>query len=210
MRRSACRRSSREADRAPHRAVIILPDERAHNRGMLRTLIPLLAAVAIAGCAHLDGFGAGTAKLRFVSLSGSRTEIHELADTRCIGERGAKIATIGLEVRGGANQGRSLGMPLQDTVQRPTATEISLPAGQPFAAQFQVAGAPGPRGTHSFYDACTKSFVLTPKAGENYEAQVEQYRGGCTLNVFHIHRERNGSYVRRVAENARELKTRCE
>jgi hypothetical protein len=175
----------------------------------LRYLTPLLIVLALAGCAHFEPFGA-TAKLRLVSLSGGRTDIHELRDTNCVGRLDATIATVGLGVKGGLNQGRSLGMPLQDTVQRPTASEMSIRAGQPFAAQFQVARTPGPRGTNSFYEACTRSFVLVPKAGEYYEAQVEQYRGGCVLNVFRISRERDGSYVRRVADGARELKTRCE
>lgn len=177
---------------------------------MPRHLFALATCLALAGCAHFEGFSGDTAKLRFVSLSGSRTEIHELSNTQCIGRTGVMIATVGLGVKGGMNQGRSMGIPLQETVQRPTASEMAVRAGKPFAAQFQVASAPGPRGTSGFYEACTKSFVLTPKEGENYEAQLEQYRGGCVLNVFRISRERNGSYVRREAENARELKTRCD
>lgn len=169
-----------------------------------------IAALALAGCAHFEGFGGNTAKLRLVSLSGARTEIHQLASTDCIGRTGAPIATVGLGVKGGLNQGRSLGMPLQGTVQGATASETSIPAGKPFAAQFHVDRAAGPRGTNTFYEACTKGFVLTPQAGENYEAQVEQYRGGCVLTVFHLSRERNGIYVRREAANARELTTRCD
>ena len=178
---------------------------------MPRHLIAIAACLALAGCAHyFEPFGGATAKLRFVSLPGSKTEIHELSNTQCIGNSGAAIATVGLAVKGGTNQGRSQGMPLQETVQRPTASEISIRAGRPFAAQFQAARVPGPRGASWSYEACTRGFVLTAKEGENYEAQLEQYHGGCVVNVFRISRERDGTYVRRVAENARELKTRCE
>jgi len=167
--------------------------------------------LALAGCAHYFGpFGGATAKLRLVSLPGSKTEIRELSDTECVGSTGAAIATVGLGVKNGTNQGRSLGMPLQETVQRPTATEIGIRAGRPFAAQFQAARVTGPRGTNWAYEACTRSFVLTAKEGEQYEAQLEQYHGGCVVNVFRLSRERDGSYVRRVAENARELRTRCD
>jgi hypothetical protein len=178
-----------------------------------RHLAAWIAALTLAGCAHFEGFGGfggDTAKLRLVSLSGARTEIHELANAECSRRSGALIAIVGLGVKGGLNQGRSLGMPLQGTVQRPTATEIAIPAGKPFTGQFHVDRVSGPRGTNTFYEACTRSFVLTPRAGESYEVQVEQYRGGCTLNVFHLSRERDGSYVRREAANARELKTRCD
>lgn len=180
----------------------------------MRTSIPaMILGLLLAGCAHFEGFagfGGDTAKLRLVSLSGARTEIHRLSNTECGGRTGTLIATVGLGVKGGLNQGHSLGMPLQGTVQRPTASEMTIPAGKPFAAQFHVDRVAGPRGTNTFYEACTKSFVLTPEAGENYEVQVEQYRGGCTLNVFQLSRERNGSYVRREAANARELKSRCD
>lgn len=179
----------------------------------LRHLAAPIAALTLAGCAHFqgfEGFRGDTAKLRLVSLSGARTEIRQLPNTECVGRTGALLATVGLDVKGGLNQGHSLGMPLQGTVQRPTASEITIPAGKPFAAQFHVNRVAGPRGTNTFYEACTKSFVLTPKAGENYEVQVEQYRGGCALNVFHLSRERNGTYVRREAPNANALTIRCE
>lgn len=185
-----------------------------HNESMSYRL-PLLAvcigaSIGLAGCAHyFEPLGGATAKLRFVSLPGSKTEVHELNDTQCLGTPGAAIAVVGLGVTGGTNQGRSLGMALQETVQRPTASETSVRAGKPFAAQFKASAAPGPRGANWSYPACTKGFVLTPKEGEQYEAQLEQVHGGCVLNVFRLSRERDGSYVRRVAENARELKSRC-
>lgn len=181
------------------------------NPLMPRRLVVITACLALAGCAHyFEPMGGATAKLRFVSLPGAKTEIHELSDTQCIGGTGAAIATVGLGVSNGKNQGRSLSMPLQETVQRPTASEVSIRAGKPFAAQFKAARAAGPRGAIWAYESCSKSFVLTAKEGEHYEAQLEQYHGGCVLNVFRINRERDGSYVRRVAENAKELKTRCD
>jgi hypothetical protein len=173
--------------------------------------LPLLAiTLLLAGCAHyFEPLGGATARLRFVSLPGTKTEISELAETRCAGQPGATIAIVGNTIKDGTNQGRSLAMPLQETVARPTASETRIRAGQPFAAQLKASAAPGPKGAGWDYPACTRSFVLTAKEGENYEAQLEQLHGGCQLNVFRITREKDGSYVRRVAENAHELKARC-
>jgi hypothetical protein len=64
-------------------------------------------------------------------------------------------------------------------------------------------------GAQGFHPACTKSFMITAREGDNYEVQLEQYLGGCVLNVFRITREKDGSYVRRIADNAHELKKRC-
>ena len=194
----------------PYPIVIVPALCRAQNSVMAYRLIALAACLTLAACAHFEGFGGDTAKLRLVSLSGARTEIHQLSDTECVGRTGRLIAVVGLGVKGGMNQGHSLRMPLQGTVRQPTASEIAIHADKPFAAQFRVDRVAGPRGTHTFYEACTKSFVLMPQAGENYEARVEQYRGGCALNVFHLSRERNGAYVRREAANAHELTTRCD
>lgn len=170
----------------------------------------ILPTLLLAGCAHyFEPMGGASAKLRFVSLPGAKTEISELAETHCAGRPGATIANVGMAVRDGANQGRSLSMPLQESVPRATASEARIRAGQPFAAQLKASAAPGPKGAGWDYPACTRSFVITAKEGENYEAQLEQLHGGCQLNVFRITREKDGSYVRRVAENARELKTRC-
>lgn len=197
--------------RPPYPNVISPSAGSRQNSFMQRYLIPLAASLALSGCAHyFEPMGGATAKLRFVSLPGAKTEIHELSDTQCIGGTGASIATVGLGVSGGKNQGRSLKIPLQETVQRPTASEVSIRAGKPFAAQFRAARAAGPRGANWSYESCTRSFVLTAKEDENYEAQLEQYHGGCVVNVFRISRERDGTYVRRVAENAKELKTRCD
>lgn len=174
-----------------------------------RFLLPV-CALALSGCAHYaDPFTGPTAKLRVVSLPGSATEVRELDDPRCVGRPGVLVAQLGISVKNGANQGRSLHMPLQESVPQAAASEINVRAGQPFAAQFKLSASPGPRGLGWSYPACVKSFVLTPKEGEQYEAQVEQLHGACHLNVFRLSRERDGSHVRRVAENGRELKARC-
>lgn len=175
----------------------------------MRLLAPAIVLL-LGACAHyFEPLSGTTAKLRFVSLPGAKTEISELAETRCAGRAGATIAVVGNAVKDGKNQGKSLGMPLQETVARPTASEARIRANQPFAAQLKAHAAPGPKGAGWDYPACTRSFVLTAKEGENYEAQLEQLHGGCQLNVFRLTREKDGSYVRRVAENARELKTAC-
>jgi hypothetical protein len=173
------------------------------------TLSPFLALL-LAGCAQYFGpIGGATANLRFVSLPGNKTEIHELSDAHCIGSLGPMIAVVGHTVSNGPGQGRSLGMPLQETVPRPIASEVRISASQPFAAQMSAVKGPGPTGTPGFHPACTKSFVLRAKEGDDYEVQLEQYLGGCVLNVFRITREKDGSYVRRLANNAHELKKHC-
>lgn len=180
------------------------------NSCMSRRIFAVTACLALAGCAHyFEPMGGATAKLRFVSLPGSKTEIHELSDTECAGNNAGAIATVGLGVTSGKNQGKSQGMPLQETVQRPTASETIIRAGKPFAARMQAARTAGPRGSNWAFEACSKSFVITAREGEFYEAQLEQYHNGCVINVFRINRERDGSYVRRVADNAHELKARC-
>lgn len=173
-------------------------------------LLALFACLGLVGCAHPPGWGGDTARLRLVSLSGARTEIRQLAPGDCPDRPTTLLAVLGLGVRDGVNQGRSERMPLQDSVLPATATELVIPAGRPFAARFQVASAPGPRGTDTVYPACVKSFVLTPAAGENYEVQVEQFRGGCVLNVFHLDRLQDGRYVRRETRAGRELRRPCE
>lgn len=190
--------------------LICKPSLSRYSLAMDKNLLALLVVLLLAGCAHyFEPLSGATAKLRFVTLPGARTEVSELSETQCAGHPGATIAVLGNAVRDGTNQGRSLGMPLQETVARPTASETRIPAGQPFAAQFKANAAPGPKGAGWDYPACTRSFVLTAKEGESYEAQLEQLHGGCQLNVFRITREKDGSYVRRLAEHARELKTRC-
>lgn len=174
------------------------------------TPLVLIFTLALAGCAHyIEPIGGATAKLRVVSLPGNATEVRELNDTHCVGSSAGLIASLGLSVKNGTNQGRSLHMPLQDGVPRLAAGELNIRAGQPFAAQFKANAASGPKGAGWSYPACSKSFAFTPKEGEYYEAQLEQLNTGCQINVFRISRERDGSYVRRIAEQSRELKTRC-
>lgn len=173
----------------------------------MRFFIVLTIVPAFAGCAHyVEPFGGATAKLRLVSLPGNTTEVRELPDAQCTG---GMLAKLGLGVKFGTRQGQSLQMPLQDSVPRAAASELTVRAGAPFAAQFKASAGPGPKGAGWAYPACTKSFVLTPKEGELYEAQLEQLNGACQINVFRLSHERDGSHVRRIAENARELKPRC-
>lgn len=173
-----------------------------------RLLLTIL--ILLSGCAHyVEPFGGSSAKLRLVTLPGNPTEVHVLDDPRCIGNPGKLIAKLGLSVKDGTNQGRNLQMPLQDGIPRLTATELGVHVNQPFAAQFKAAGGRGPKHADWSYPACSKSFVIAPKDNENYEVQLEQLAEGCILNVFRISREKDGSYVRRIAPNAQVLKARC-
>lgn len=173
-------------------------------------LLAAFFALALAGCAHyIEPLGGATAKLRVVTLPGSATEVRELNDTQCAGGAGALIARLGLKVQNGVNQGRSLHIPLQEGVPRLAASELHIRAGQPFAAQFKAQAAPGPKGAAWAYPACTRSFVLTPQPGAYYEVQLEQIHDACQLNVFRLSREKDGTYVRRIAETGRELKANC-
>lgn len=164
-------------------------------------LLFLFILLALQGCTHYTPPLSGpTANLRFVSLPGNKTEIHTLNDARCDSTPGSTIAVVGEALRNETGQGRSVGMPLSDLSSRTNASEIAIRSGQAFAAQMKAAPGPGPSGAKWAYGKCSKRFVLNPKEGMNYEAQLEQYNGGCTLNVFRIGREA-GTYVRRLADS---------
>lgn len=166
----------------------------------------LIVLLMLQGCAHYTPPLTGpTAKLRFVSLPGNKTEIHALVDARCDSPPGATIAVVGEALHNEMGQGRSVGIPLSDPLSRSNASEITIRSGQAFGAQMKAARAPGPGGGKWYYEKCSKRFLLTPKEGMHFEAQLEQYDGGCTLNVFRISREA-GTYIRRVADTE---VTRC-
>ena len=146
--------------------------------------LSLVALLALQGCTHyLPPLAGPTAKLRFVSLPGYKTEIHALNEARCDSAPGASIAALG-----GADPAAST-----------NAREIMVRSDQGFAAQIKAAAGAGPGGAKWAYAKCSKRFVLNPKEGASYEAQLEQYNGGCTLNIFRISRE-SGNYVRRLAD----------
>jgi hypothetical protein len=169
----------------------------------MRTTHSLLLVVTLAlhGCTgYLPPLSGPTANLRFVSLPGNKTEIHALSEARCDSAPSATIAVVGEALRNETGQGRSVGMPLSDLSSRANASEIAIRSEQAFAAQMKAAPGPGPSGVKWAYGKCSKRFVLNPKEGMNYEAQLEQYHGGCTLNVFRISREA-GTYVRRLADS---------
>ena len=168
---------------------------------MRNTQLPsLLVFLLFQGCTHYTPPLTGpTAKLRFISLPGNKTEIHALVDARCDSILGTTIAVVGEALRNEAGQGRSVGVPLDDPSSRSNASEITIRSGQALAVQMKAEKAPGPGGVKWSYEKCSKRFVLTPKEGMNFEAQLEQYNGGCTLNIFRISREA-GTYVRRVAD----------
>ena len=168
--------------------------------------LPIFVIFIFQGCTHYTPPLTGpTAKLRLISLPGNKTEIHALADARCDSALGTPIALVGQALRNEAGQGRSVGVPLDDPSSRSNASEITIRSGQAFAVQISAAKAPGPGGAKWYYEKCSKRFVLTPKEGRKFEAQLEQYNGGCTLSVFRIGREA-GNYIRRVADTE---VTRC-
>lgn len=166
------------------------------------TLVLFFAILALHGCTtYTPPLSGPTANLRFFTLPGNKTEIHVLDEARCDSTPGATIAILGQALHNETGQGQSVGMPLGDSVPKARASEIAIRSGQAFAAQMKAAAAPGPNGENWVYGKCRKRFVLKPKEGRNYEAQLEQYNGGCTLNVFRLSREA-GTYVRRLADAA--------
>jgi hypothetical protein len=176
----------------------------------MRLALLITLAALLAGCAHyVEPLGGSTAKLRLVSLPGNTTEIRELENPRCVGNFGAVVAQLGLNVKDGKNQGRSLQMPLHDPLPRAATSELNVRAGQPIALLFKASSGRGPKVADWSYPACNKSFSLIPQEGELYEAQFEQLQNECQLNVFRISREKDGSYVRRLASNAKLIKARC-
>ena len=70
--------------------------------------------------------------MRFASLPGNATEIHEIEDQRC---PGSLIAKLGLNVKDGTNQGRSLRMPLQESVPRPPSSMYAPLAHSPCSSK---------------------------------------------------------------------------
>lgn len=185
------------------------PHQPVYSKRMRLTLLLALTAL-FAGCTHyIEPLGGSSAKLRLVSLPGNTTEIRELENPRCIGNGGALVAKLGLKVKDGPNQGRSLQMPLHDPLPRAATSELSVRANQPIAMLFKAGSGRGPKVADWSYPACNKAFSLTAKEGELYEAQFEQLQNDCQLNVFHISREKDGSYIRRLAGNAKPVKARC-
>lgn len=189
--------------------LMAMPQQPGYSKRM--RLTPLLAlATVLAGCTHyIEPLGGNTAKLRLVSLPGNITEIRALENPRCIGSGGTLVAKLGLNVKDGANQGRSLQIPLHDPLPRAATSELNVRADQPIALLFKAASGRGPKVADWSYPACNKAFTLTAKEGELYEAQFEQLQNDCQLNVFRISREKDGSYIRRLAGNAKPLKARC-
>ncbi len=173
----------------------------------MRSYLTLALVTTLAGCAnYVEPLVGSSAKMRFVSLPGNATEIHEIEDQRCPGNL---IAKLGLNIKDGTNQGRSLRMPLQESVPRAAATELNVRATRPLAVQFKAAPGRGPQGTNWSYGACHKSFVITPKQDELYEAQLEQHADGCQLNLFRLVRDKDGGYARQLERNVQALKVRC-
>ena len=91
------------------------------------------------GCTHYTPPLAGpTAKLRFVSLPGNKTEIHALLDARCDSTPGTTIAVVGEALRNQTGQGRSVGVPLDDLSSRPNASEITAAEYDLLAAAMRI------------------------------------------------------------------------
>ena len=173
---------------------------RAHYYSGMRSLFLILLTLLFNGCAqYTPPLSGPTAQLRFVSLPGNKTEIHTLDNARCESAPDAMIAVVGEMLHNETGQGRSVGMPLADSFSKASTSEITLRSGQAFAAQIKATPGPGPNGAKWSYGKCSKRFILSPKESMQYEAQLEQYNGGCTLNVFRINREA-GAYVRRLAD----------
>lgn len=173
----------------------------------MRSYLILALVTVLGGCAnYVEPLIGSSAKMRFVSLPGNTTEIHEMEDQRC---PGTLIAKLGLNVKDGTNQGRSLHMPLQESVPRAAATELNVRAARPLAVQFKAAPGRGPQGAAWSYAACNKSFVITPKQDELYEVQLEQHADGCQLNLFRFVRDKDGAYARQLERNLQTLKVRC-
>ena len=168
---------------------------------MRSTLLALLyLTLAVQGCTqYTPPLSGPTANLRFLTLPGNKTEIHVLEEARCDSAIGASVAVIGQALHNETGQGRSVGMPLGELLNKANVSETIIRSGSAFAAQIEAAAAPGPKGESWRYEKCRKRFVLKPKVGVNYEIHIEQYQEGCTLNAFRLTREA-GTYVRHLAD----------
>ncbi|MEX5593591.1 hypothetical protein [Pseudomonas orientalis] len=149
-----------------------------HKKGIsMRTILIAGLALAMSGCgnianiraystAYVEPASGDTARLRIITNGMARG----VPGRDCIDWRvpGAGVMAVSESGFADQNNGRSLGMPESNRRVQGQAlarTELKVPAGKPFAMNFQSEGYAS--GGYSY--SCRQSFRFTPKVGEDYE-----------------------------------------
>src|SRR5471032_2006650 len=134
-------------------------------------------AVAVSGCGNISNIRAystayvepasgDTARLRVITNGMARG----VPGRDCIDWRvpGAGVMAVSESGFADKNNGRSLGMPESNRRvegQDLARTELKVPAGKPFAMNFQSEG----HVSAGYSYSCRQTFRFTPKAGQDYE-----------------------------------------
>lgn len=147
-------------------------------------------AVAVSACgnianmraystAYVEPVAGDTARLRVITNGMARgVPGRDCIDWRVPGAGVMAVAQSGFADR---NNGRSLGMPQSGRqVEGPglARTELNVPAGKPFAMNFQSTGYIS--GGYSY--SCQQSFRFTPQAGQDYELVLLD-SGMCAIGL---------------------------
>ncbi len=116
--------------------------------------------------AYAEPSSGDTARLRVITIGMARG----VPGRDCIDWRvpGAGIMAVAQSGFAGQNNGRSLGMPPSGREvggQGLARSELKVPAGKPFAMNFQSSGYVS--GGYSY--SCQQTFRFTPQAGQDYE-----------------------------------------
>lgn len=127
--------------------------------------------------AYVEPSSGDTARLRIITNGMARG----VPGSDCIDWRlpGAGVMAVAQSGFADQNNGRSLGIPpsgRQIDGQGLARSELKMPAGKPFAMNFQSTGYVS--GGYSY--SCQQSFRFTPKAGQDYELILLD-SGGCVV-----------------------------
>lgn len=173
----------------------------------------VLIALLATGCASnpylQPGAGKDMAKLRLSSVPSNNNFVTTADPKGCVSDKYlAPIATLGAK----ANLVRSLSridMPLYNTaIPDSHQNEVYVPAGAPFAFQFNGIGIAGfTPGTVEadkglIYSWCRKVVSFTPQKNANYEALYDYVdapngKKTCGVKLFEIIKGSEGSYTKK-------------
>lgn len=171
---------------------------------MYATLFPrtgalALAALLLAGCGNLANVqsystpysapsGGETARLRVITNGMARG----VPASACIDWRREGAGVIAVAQSGFASRnGQSLGMPPSRQAEQLgqggfASSEVRMPAGQPFAFNFQSRGMVSSGYSYS----CQQSMTFTPEAGQDYELLLME-SGQCLARLVRLGDGRN-------------------
>jgi len=154
----------------------------------MRALLIAGLAFAVSACgnianmraystAYVESSSGDTARLRIITNGMARG----VPASDCIDWRlpGAGVMAVAQSGFADQNNGRSLGIPpsgRQVGGQGLAHSELKMPAGKPFAMNFQSTGYVS--GSYSY--SCQQNFRFTPKAGQDYELILLD-SGGCVV-----------------------------